>query len=57
MKTLKVKRLVVLPATLLEKIDRRAKKENKNRSELIAEMLEAKLFADEMREAYSDASR
>jgi hypothetical protein len=52
MKTRNIKRLVTFSEALLEKIDRRAKKENKNRSELIAELIEAKMFADEMREAY-----
>lgn len=51
MRERKKKVLIVLPESLLKKIDALAKKAGSDRSAFIAKTLDAKFFDDEMREA------
>jgi predicted DNA-binding protein len=55
MKSIKKPICLVVPVALLKKIDRLAKKAGKDRSKYICAVIEAKMFADEMKAAYGEA--
>lgn len=54
MKDKRVKTLVTIPASLLKKIDRLAKKAGMDRSKYVCAVIEAKMFADELKAAYGE---
>jgi metal-responsive CopG/Arc/MetJ family transcriptional regulator len=55
MRDKKVKTLITIPASLLKKIDRLAKKAGMDRSNYVCAVIEAKMFADEMKAAYGES--
>jgi hypothetical protein len=56
MKPIKKPICLVVPVALLRKIDRLANKAGMDRSKYICTVIEAKMFADEMKAAYGESN-
>jgi metal-responsive CopG/Arc/MetJ family transcriptional regulator len=50
-----IKPKISFPSQLLRKVDRLAKKAGMDRSTYVCAVIEAKMFADEMKAAYGDS--
>jgi hypothetical protein len=56
MKAKIIKPKISFPSELLKKVDRLAKKAGMDRSKYVCAVIEAKMFADEMKAAYGESN-